>query len=112
MTDGAVICAPAFMIPRPACTVPPEIRLFKTEVGAIHDRNLSEGFANYVEMRYDDSARGRLRYKLAQRMFPATTRRFGEILEEIGNGEHRYVPKGGRDHASENTLSATRKPKK
>ena len=69
-----------------------------------------EGFANYVEMRYDKSPQGQLRYKLARRMFPATTRRFGEILDEIGNGEHRY--KSGRDHAAENKLTAARKPKK
>ncbi|MDD9800262.1 MAG: hypothetical protein OXU29_07355, partial [Gammaproteobacteria bacterium] len=86
------------------------VQLFKTEVGTIHDKNLSEGFANYVEMRYDKSPQGQLRYKLARRMFPATTRRFGEILDEIGNGEHRY--KSGRDHAAENKLTAARKPKK
>lgn len=83
------------------------IRLFETDVGAVYDKNLSEGFANYVEMRYDDSARGRMRYKLAQRMFPATTRRFGEILDEIGDGEHAY--ESGRDYGAENKLASGRK---
>jgi len=83
------------------------IRLFKTEVGgAIHEKNLAEGFANYIDMRY---APDRMGYNLAERMFPATTRRFGEILEEIGNGEHRY--ESGRDHGAENRLTATRKRK-
>jgi len=81
--------------------------LFKSGVGEIYDRHLSEGFANYVEMRYDPDPRSRIRLRLAERMFPATTRRFGEILDEIGNGEHAY--KSGRDHAAENTLD-TRKP--
>jgi len=69
--------------------------------------NLAEDFANYVDLRY---APDRMGYNLAERMFPATTRRFGEILDEIGNGDHRY--KSGRDHAAENKLTAARKPKK
>jgi len=68
--------------------------------------NLAEGFANYIDLRY---APDRMEYNLAERMFPATTRRFGEILEEIGNGEHRY--ESGRDYGAENKLTATRKRK-
>ena len=68
--------------------------------------NLAEDFANYVDLRY---ARYRMGYNLAERMFPATTRRFGEILDEIGNGEHRY--ESGRDYGAENKLTATRKRK-
>jgi len=84
------------------------VRLFKTEVGTISDLNLAEGFANYMDLRYD--AGGRMEYDLAKRMFPATTRRFGEILDEIGNGEHAYD--SGRDYATENKLTATRKREK
>jgi len=61
-------------------------------------------------MHYDPGPRSRIRLRLAERMFPATTRHFGEILDEIGNGEHPL--KSGRDYAAENKLTAGRKTKK
>ena len=69
--------------------------------------NLAEDFANYVDLRY---APDRMGYNLAERLFPATTRRFGEILDEIGNGEHRY--ESGRDHGAENKLTAATRKRK
>lgn len=84
--------------------------LFKTEVGEIRALHLAEAFANYMDLRYDPDAQGRVRFKIAQLLFPATTRRLGEILEEIGNGDHPI--NSGRDYAAENNLGAARKQKK
>lgn len=54
--------------------------------------------------------RGRVRLEVAQRLFPATTRRLGEILEEIGNGDHPINT--GRDYTAENKLGAGRKTRR
>jgi len=80
--------------------------LFKTEVGVIHERNLSEGFAEYFEMRYDQTEFGKFRLEIARSLFPATTNRYDKLIEEIGDGKY---PLSDIDHAAESKLTTKRK---
>lgn len=82
-------------------------RLLKTDIGVIHERNLSEAFANYIEMRYDTSEAGKFRYALARKYFPETARRFDNLLDEIGEGKHPI--NSGRDYVAESKVTTPRK---